>query len=143
MISIPLYPGSRTTGVCSTCKCMCLSFYNIYCIVVTSWWDCDCTSTTGTEIKMMSPSIFWYVSIIMDFQNIMLVDIYILALVLANKLSCYLWKVSKIPRVNQKKKIKYTHRFTQVSITSNARINMTSSLPYDRLQIGSWNIVVT
>ena len=98
---------------------------------------------TGTEIKMMSTSIFLYVSIIMELQNIMLVDIYILVLVLANKLSCYLWKVSKIPRVNQKKKIKYTHRLTQVSITSNERINMTSSLPYDRLQIGSWNIVVT
>jgi hypothetical protein len=35
--NIPLYPGSRTTGVCSTCKCLCLSFYNIYYIVVTRY----------------------------------------------------------------------------------------------------------
>jgi hypothetical protein len=40
--NMPLYPGSRTTGVCSTYKCLRLSFYNIYYIVVTSWSDCHC-----------------------------------------------------------------------------------------------------
>jgi hypothetical protein len=40
--NILLYPGSRTTGVCSTCKCMCLSFHNIYYIIVTSLSDCHC-----------------------------------------------------------------------------------------------------
>ena len=41
IIIIPLYPGSRTTGVCSTCKCLFLSFYNIYYVVGTRWSDCQ------------------------------------------------------------------------------------------------------
>ena len=39
IIIIQLYPGSRTTGVCSTCRCMCHSFYNIYYIVFTVLTD--------------------------------------------------------------------------------------------------------
>jgi hypothetical protein len=37
-----LKQGCRTTGVCSTCINPCISFYNIFYIVVTNWSDCHC-----------------------------------------------------------------------------------------------------
>ena len=56
--NIPLYPGGRTTGACSTCKCLCHSFYNIYNIVVTSWceyhcchWYCNINNNNYTTVS--------------------------------------------------------------------------------------------